>query len=291
MTTTIAVSAPDADMTVVSSDGTLFKVHSRNLAAHSDVFRNAADATLPGIGEDTVYLTESAETLDLLFRLMYGPSPPALALLKFETLARLAEAVEKYSVHSALTACRLQMKAAASEHPFEVLMYATRHDLPKLANDAAQRSMGRGVTEALAVLPPDDFEPWILFHERWHREVFLGHTNMLYYDSHIALVRRCVAAPNPIIEFRQKLNDASLASQRFLRKMMEMRFVPEAPLPDIPEIDAALRHFTENASTHSENRAESEVLELGRPDIMAEAKPNATIAKQSEQAPGCTQCC
>ncbi|KAJ7646116.1 hypothetical protein DFH06DRAFT_1050726 [Mycena polygramma] len=247
MTTRIAerFCASDADMTVASCDGVLFRVHRKNLAAHSDVFCNAEDATLTGSCEEIVHLSESAEILDLLFQFMYDPSP-ALDSLEFGTLASLAEASEKYDVHSALTPCRLQMQASASEHPFEVLMYAVRHDLANLANEAAQQSMGRGVAEALAVLSHDDFKPWILFHERWHREIFLGLTNMLYYDSHIPLVRRCVAAPNPIFTFRQELNDASLSSRRFLKKMMEMKFMPEDPQPEIPEVSVTLRDHTES---------------------------------------------
>ncbi|KAJ6450428.1 hypothetical protein C8R47DRAFT_1261494 [Mycena vitilis] len=237
--------ASDADMTVASCDGVLFKVHRRNLAAHSDVFCNAEDATLPVNGEEIVHLTESGNILDILFQFMYDTTP-ALEPLEFETLARLSEAVEKYGVHSALAPCRSQMQAAASEHPFEVLIYALRHDLANLSNDAAQRSMGCGVAEALEVLPPDYFKHWILFHERWHREVFLGLTNMLYYDSHIPLVRRCVAAANPIFSFRQELSDASLSSQRFLKNMMAMNFMPEAPLPKIPSASATLRDHTES---------------------------------------------
>ncbi|KAF8152763.1 hypothetical protein K438DRAFT_2026812 [Mycena galopus ATCC 62051] len=218
-------SAPDADMTISSSDGVLFRVHRKNLAVHSDVFANAESATRPENGAEIVHLTETAEVLDLLFQFMYRR--PDLEALEFKTLANLAEAAEKYVVYSALTICRTKMREFISAHPLEVLVYAVRHDRVNLANESARRSMGCGVAEALEVLPPDTFRTWILFYERWHKQIFQGFTDLLYYDSHIPLVRRCVAVPNPVCTFSQELDVASFSSKKFLSRMMDMKFLSE----------------------------------------------------------------
>ncbi|KAJ7844180.1 hypothetical protein B0H13DRAFT_1731405 [Mycena leptocephala] len=226
--------ATDADMTVSSSDGVLFRVHRKNLGVHSDVFADAEDTTRPQDGDEVVYLTESSTVLDLLFQFMYRQPQPDLDALDFKTFASLAEAAEKYVVYSALTLCQKKMKDSIPAHPLEVLLYAVRHDHIELANEAAQRSMGRGVAEALGVLPHDIFAAWILFHERWHQETFRGLTDMMYYDSHIPLVRRCIASPNPVSTFRQELDDAGLWGRKFLNRMVGMKFMPE---PDVKYMD------------------------------------------------------
>ncbi|KAJ7840663.1 hypothetical protein B0H13DRAFT_1649529 [Mycena leptocephala] len=163
LTTNSSVCATDADMTISSSDGVLFKVYRKNLEVHSDVFADAEDTTRPENGDEIVYLTESSTVLDLLFQFMYRQPQPDLEALEFKTFASLAEAAEKYVVYSALTLCRNKMKDSISAHPLEVLLYAVRHDHVQLANEAAQRSMGRGVAEALKVLPHDIFATWVRF--------------------------------------------------------------------------------------------------------------------------------
>jgi len=223
--------APDADVTVSSSDGVLFKVHRRNLAVHSDVFAGAQESTTPpqnGDEPEIVDLTEDSAVLDLLFQFMYRRPQPDLHALEFKTFAGLAEAAEKYVMYSALTLCRLKMEDYISIHSLEVLTYAVRHGYVDLANESARRSMGCGVAEAMDVLPPDIFRTWVLFHEKWHKKIFQGLTDMLYYDAHIPLVRRCIAVPNPICTFRQELDVASFKSKRFLSGMMKMRFIAEA---------------------------------------------------------------
>ncbi|KAJ7358372.1 hypothetical protein DFH08DRAFT_848348 [Mycena albidolilacea] len=220
--------ALDADMTVASDDGVLFHVHRKNLAVHSDVFADAENATRPENGDEIVYLSEHSVVLDLLFQFMYCRPQPDLEALEFKTLASLAEAAEKYVVYAAVALCRMRMKEFISAHPLEVLEYAVRHDHPHLANEAARRSMGCGVGEAIEVLPPDIFKTWILFHERWHKQIFQGLTDMLYYDSHIPLVRRCIAVPNPVCTFHQELDIASFSSKKFLNRMMDMKFMNEA---------------------------------------------------------------
>lgn len=104
---TFAVNADDSDMTIRSSDGILFKVHRKNLEAHSEVF-SAGEGIINHPG-DIVEMEERSEVLELFFQYFYRQRQPELSDLPFSTLADLAEAVEKYEVFSAMTICRDHM--------------------------------------------------------------------------------------------------------------------------------------------------------------------------------------
>ncbi|KAJ7189086.1 hypothetical protein C8R46DRAFT_1056567 [Mycena filopes] len=167
MTTPLKISerfcAPDADVTIASSDGVLFKLHRKNLEVHSDVFASAGDTTRPENGDDIVHLTEPSDVLDLLFQYMYRQPQPNLKAVDFKTLAALTEAAEKYVVYSALTLCRMYMSDAIPDHPLEVLVYAVKHGQEELMDKAARRSMGRKFAEVMNVLPQDIFKTWVRF--------------------------------------------------------------------------------------------------------------------------------
>ncbi|KAJ6589476.1 hypothetical protein B0H19DRAFT_1303739 [Mycena capillaripes] len=156
--------APDADISILSSDGVLFKVHRKNLEVHSDIFADAANATRSEPGDvEIVHLTETAEVLELLLQYMYRQRQPYLGDVKFATFANLAEAAEKYMVYSALDICQMKMKDSINAHPLEVFLYAVRHGYVELANESARRSMGCGFADALEILPPDAFKAWVRF--------------------------------------------------------------------------------------------------------------------------------
>ncbi|KAF7350810.1 hypothetical protein MSAN_01642600 [Mycena sanguinolenta] len=216
--------APDADLTVCSSDGVLFKVHRQTLEACSGVFAGAADATRPENGDETVDLTESANVLEILFQCMYATSQqPDLRTLDFSTLSDLAEAAEKYMVYSVVKLCRLQMEASIFTHPLEVFLYALRHDHIHLANDSVQQSMRCTRSQALEILPPDTFGAWISFHERWHRETARSLAYMATFPKHFSLVQKCTADPNPACTFRKELDEAGGWS----RTIREMKFMTD----------------------------------------------------------------
>ncbi|KAJ7496463.1 hypothetical protein FB451DRAFT_1019366 [Mycena latifolia] len=148
-------------MTVLSSDGVLFKVHRKNLEVHSDIFADATSATKPENDDEIVHLSESSDVLDLLFQYMYRQPQPDLEAVEFRIFAGLAEAAEKYGVHSALGWCRAKMKASTAAHPLEVLNYAVRHGHISLANESAPHSMGHAVSDAMEILAPDTFKTWV----------------------------------------------------------------------------------------------------------------------------------
>ncbi|KAJ7790619.1 hypothetical protein B0H13DRAFT_1676139, partial [Mycena leptocephala] len=155
--------ADDADITISSSDGVLFKVHRKNLEIHSDIFAAAADTTQREHYDDgeIVHLTEQADVLDLLFQYMYRQPQPLLKSIKFEICARLAEAAEKYLVYAATPATKLRMRDSVIEHPLEVLNYAARHNHAELADEAARLSMGLPVVQAVKILAPDTLAKWV----------------------------------------------------------------------------------------------------------------------------------
>ncbi|KAJ6477044.1 hypothetical protein C8R45DRAFT_369323 [Mycena sanguinolenta] len=130
----------DADLTILSSDGIIFKVHRKNLEFHSDIFADAANATVRIETEDNepVKLSETSAVLDLLFQYMYRQPQPNLQPVDFQVCAELAEAAEKYVVYSALPAVMLRMKESIAEHPLDVLHYAAKHDHHELGSAAAR---------------------------------------------------------------------------------------------------------------------------------------------------------
>ncbi|KAJ6477060.1 hypothetical protein C8R45DRAFT_1008677 [Mycena sanguinolenta] len=224
--------AADADITILSSDGVLFKVHRKNLEVHSDVFAGAEHATRPENGDEIVPLSETADVLDLLFQYMYRQPQPNLRNVEFSTVAGLAEAAEKYVVYSALEWCRMRMKEAIADHPLEVLSYAARHGHADLANQSAQQSVGYRVSEALAVLPLAIFQRWILFYEQWHQEEakFLGNT-MTKYEKDIPLLGKCIVDLNPLSTFRDEIEKSGYKS--IFREMTDIQFMPAAREPEV----------------------------------------------------------
>jgi len=136
--------APDADIVIRSFDKVLFKVHKNNLEMHSEVF--------PGEGlttEEVVDIPESSAVLELLFQYMYRQPQPDLSLIPFETLAALAEAVEKYRVYPAIEVCKMFMKEAVSDHAMEVFTYAARHGYFNICDRVAPNTIQYSVDEAL----------------------------------------------------------------------------------------------------------------------------------------------
>jgi hypothetical protein len=91
---------------VLSSDGILFKVISKDLATLSGAFPTS-ELTIPTA--DTVQFAESASVLRLLFQFMRHQRQPNLSEVPFDIMAPFAEAVEKYDVFAATEVCRIYM--------------------------------------------------------------------------------------------------------------------------------------------------------------------------------------
>ncbi|GBE89381.1 hypothetical protein BKA93DRAFT_828027 [Sparassis latifolia] len=156
-------SASDADLVVKSSDGVLFNVHRRNLEMHSEGFPGADFVT----NGEIVELSETAETLHLLFQYMYRQPQPNLEGEPFKIIAGLAEAAEKYRVFPALEICKVFMKAAIPTHPTAVFLYAARHGHLNLCNEVAPKSIGYPVADALRNFDSTVLASWLLYREQW----------------------------------------------------------------------------------------------------------------------------
>lgn len=172
------VNAADSDITISSSDGVLFKVHKRNLAAHSEVFPEGDLAT----NDEVVLLTEESSTLELLFQYMYRQPQPDITELPFERLSKLAEAAEKYRVFSAMEICRVMMKcvslrmkresmltsvrppgirASLPSHAIAVLAYGAKHGYSKVYSEAAPHTLAVDPAEAFRYLGHAWFVHWV----------------------------------------------------------------------------------------------------------------------------------
>lgn len=117
----VKVCFPDSNITLQSGDGRLFKVHRVNLEMHSQVFADAASISGPvspalaeGSGEETVTetipLSESGETVELMLQYMYLQPQPNLSAIRPDLIADLAEAVEKYIIYAAMGVCSDRMR-------------------------------------------------------------------------------------------------------------------------------------------------------------------------------------
>ena len=74
------------------------------------MFSEGFSAPFTQASDEIVQLSETADILELLFQFCYPKRPPSLQSLNFETLSRLAEAVEKYQIYNTLETCRILME-------------------------------------------------------------------------------------------------------------------------------------------------------------------------------------
>lgn len=112
LSSNFSVCSTDADLSFLSSDGVLYRLHSKYLDVNADGFPpgNLPQPLITGQTPEPAPLSESSSTLHLLFQHVYPRPHPHLDELGFEVLAEVAEAAEKYQVYSAMEACRLLMK-------------------------------------------------------------------------------------------------------------------------------------------------------------------------------------
>jgi len=114
-------------------------------------------------------LTEHSETLELLFQFIYPKRHPDLETTPIEILAPLAEAAEKYEVFSALNMCKVRMRNALPEHPYEVMVYAAKHGYPQMIGEAAPLLLDTPLNDMIQKLPGHMAMPWVLYHNSWRR--------------------------------------------------------------------------------------------------------------------------
>ncbi|KAJ7611642.1 hypothetical protein FB45DRAFT_940557 [Roridomyces roridus] len=162
---------PDADVSFRSSDKVIFRVHIKNLETHCDGFPPSAFCP-----SEVVDLTESAATLDLLFRFMYPQRQPDLNTIEFPLLADLSEAAEKYQVYSAMDICKIFMGNCLQDNALRVLNYAVRHGYRDIADEAAPLTVSLPLEEVGAYMHPTYMGSWIRYYGEWQKILELGCT-------------------------------------------------------------------------------------------------------------------
>ncbi|TFK37166.1 hypothetical protein BDQ12DRAFT_653060 [Crucibulum laeve] len=179
--------ASDADVIIQSCDGVQFHIHRKHLEANTGAFPPAEFSTK---GE-VVKLTENVRTLNFLFQFIYPKRHPALDSEKFDVLAPLAEAAEKYEVFSAINICHIRMIAFVSTFPREVMVYACRHDYPQVMDRVALFVIRYPLDTTVALLPPRFVVPWVIvLPSRNIKKV----TDILLVDPLLSALVECIAS-------------------------------------------------------------------------------------------------
>ncbi|KIK62523.1 hypothetical protein GYMLUDRAFT_41984 [Collybiopsis luxurians FD-317 M1] len=156
------------DIAVIqSSDLVELRISKSNLEFFTRGFPPAGTSAEPG---EVVSLTESSQTLRLLFEFVEQKPPPTLDRVDFYDLLLLAEAAEKYVVYSAITICRLKLREFLSKNPKEILDFAARHnDYTDFITALYPILMDTPLAEIATVLPLTSryFTRWSLQSSRW----------------------------------------------------------------------------------------------------------------------------
>ncbi|TRM57721.1 hypothetical protein BD626DRAFT_614570 [Schizophyllum amplum] len=168
-------SSPTGTVALVSSDNVRFYIDRAKLERESDAFPPADAQLAPG---ETVPLTEDGDTLELLLRFVDREEYVNLDDVEFSLLARLAEAAQKYRVYSAMSLCRVFMRAQHDKHPVEVLVYALKHGHDDIVDLAAPHTVGTPCSEMHAAMPSTShYIAWVrLIHlpRTWTADLMLG---------------------------------------------------------------------------------------------------------------------
>ncbi|CAK5272348.1 unnamed protein product [Mycena citricolor] len=157
----------DADVSFISSDRILFRVHRKNLEVCTEGFPPCEVAS-PG-SQELIPLEESSTILELLFQFIYPRRHPGLDTVAFEVLGPLAEAAEKYQVFPAMNICHIRLRDMAKEHPVEVAAYAAKHDYPCLLGEIGPMMISLPAIDVADLLPPNLFRPWTRYVQEWAR--------------------------------------------------------------------------------------------------------------------------
>ncbi|KIK52017.1 hypothetical protein GYMLUDRAFT_100896 [Collybiopsis luxurians FD-317 M1] len=155
----------DADLIVQSSDNVHFHLHKNNLQYTTGGFP-PVDISRDEDLKETVRVTESSVTLELLFQFVYPRQFPSLRSLDLDSLLLLAEAAEKYQVFAACITCVYQLRDFEQEHPKRILEFAAKHDYHELIEDVQPILADTPLKELADILPDGVFKDWSFFRER-----------------------------------------------------------------------------------------------------------------------------
>ncbi|KAF9471884.1 hypothetical protein BDN70DRAFT_887600 [Pholiota conissans] len=166
--------SPTADVTFLSSDHVLFRMHGSHLNVNSLGFARVSEHTV--MEPEPVRLEESSEVLELLFQFIEPPPEsrdfrqPAVDTLLPPLFFKLAEAAEKYVVYAATNVCTTYMRQCIEIHPLEILNYCARHNYQNLADVAARSAVShmRNLEEAvLKLTAPGVLPRYLIYYSKW----------------------------------------------------------------------------------------------------------------------------
>ncbi|KAF9474357.1 hypothetical protein BDN70DRAFT_866306 [Pholiota conissans] len=161
--------AADADVSFLSSDNVLFKLHSVHFQTSSGILMPPEDAFF---GSEAAPLPERAEVLELLFQFIEPPSEsqnyrqPSVLSLEKSVFFELAEAAEKYVVYGAMNTCITHMPQMVYLDHFGVLNHALKHGYWEIADNAAKRCLevATPLEDAVTKLTsPGVLQKWVLY--------------------------------------------------------------------------------------------------------------------------------
>lgn len=138
----VVIFSKNSDLTLISSDGTSFLVHSVIMSEASDVFANMFKVPQPiwaSQGTAEVVLAEDAQTLQLLLQWIYpspGRSPPPSSLEEFSPLFAVAK---KYNVTMVHLRAMLMEPFKNPAPAFTVFLFCVCHNLLPEGRAAARR--------------------------------------------------------------------------------------------------------------------------------------------------------
>ncbi|KAJ3851336.1 hypothetical protein EV368DRAFT_43377, partial [Lentinula lateritia] len=149
----------DADVVIRSCDNVEFRLHKKNLEFLSGGFPPADTEVNPN---EIVRLSESGETLEILFQFMYPRRFPSLDNMKIDPLIELAGTAEKYQIFALIHTCELYLRSFMLQHPRKILKFAAQHDHRELVKEVAPILVPYlPLSEVSDLLPAHLYKPWV----------------------------------------------------------------------------------------------------------------------------------
>ncbi|KAJ3913413.1 hypothetical protein F5877DRAFT_24934, partial [Lentinula edodes] len=142
----------DAEITVVSSDNVLFRLHKMNVQVTSGGLLQSQSKS-PGIQDDFLTLTEPADVLEILFEFLYPDYETDLERLEFNALLSVAEAAEKYGVFYAMSHCTFCLRKHTLFHSAELIRFAVKYRKEKMLAELTPALLDMELEEVITILP------------------------------------------------------------------------------------------------------------------------------------------
>ncbi|KAF5353134.1 hypothetical protein D9758_008778 [Tetrapyrgos nigripes] len=201
------------DVIFCSSDDVRFYIRCQDLEYLTEGFPAGDQIS----SSEVVPLAEKASTLELLFQFTQRNTPlPDLDDVNFKQLMDLAEAAEKYVVHSAIRVCVMRMKDFLDvEHAEEIFNFAARHNgHESLIFAVAPMFVGKELEDVAYIMPADLYIPWSMYREQWLKilshltcplDVFNPNSKKKLWRTRILAAKREIMANPQLIHHLEEL--------------------------------------------------------------------------------------